>query len=93
MNLGARYGGDEFVSVLAETEDAGGRLHAERIAKRVAADPVLSSNGMNVSFGLASFAPGEMTSTEDLVRAADEDLYRRKAQRSSRRTPAAAREE
>lgn len=93
MNLVARYGGDEFVSVLAETEDAGGRLHADRIIKRVAADPVLSSNGMSVSYGLASFVAGEMTSVEDLVRAADEDLYRRKAQRAPRRTPAAARED
>lgn len=83
MNLVARFGGDEFVSVLADTEATGGRLHAERIAERVADDPILSSHGMSVSFGIACFRPGEMDSVEDLIRAADQDLYRRKADRDS----------
>jgi diguanylate cyclase (GGDEF)-like protein len=92
MNLVARFGGDEFVSVLADTEATGGRLHAERIAERVAEDPVLSGHGMSVSFGIACFRPGEMKSVEDLIRAADEDLYRRKAERDDRKTaPEAAR--
>jgi diguanylate cyclase (GGDEF)-like protein len=91
MNLVARFGGDEFVSVLADTEATGGRLHAERIADRVADDPVLSPHGMSVSFGIACFRPGEMEGAEDLVRAADEDLYRRKAERETRKeAPAAA---
>jgi diguanylate cyclase (GGDEF)-like protein len=92
MNLAARFGGDEFVSVLAETEAAGGRLHAERIQERVGADPVLSSNGLTVSYGLACFDPGDMTTVEDLVRAADEDLYRRKAARRIAREPRAEQE-
>ena len=99
MNLVARFGGDEFVSVLADTEATGGRLHAERIAEKVADDVELSSNGMSVSFGIACFRPGEMDTVEDLIRAADEDLYRRKAERESAKkteaevepkTPAAA---
>ena len=85
MNLVARFGGDEFVSVLADTEATGGRLHAERIAERVAEDPVLSSHGMSVSFGIACFRPGEMQTVEDLIQAADEDLYRRKGERDRKR--------
>ncbi len=86
MNLVARFGGDEFVSVLTDTEATGGRLHAERISERVAEDPVLAGHGMSVSFGIACFRPGEMESVEDLIRAADEDLYRRKAERDNRKT-------
>lgn len=83
MNLVARFGGDEFVSVLADTEATGGRLHAERIAQRVAENPTLSSHGMSVSFGIACFRHGEMETVEDLIRAADQDLYRRKAARDA----------
>jgi diguanylate cyclase (GGDEF)-like protein len=93
MNLVARFGGDEFVSVLADTESAGGRLHAERIAQRVAADPMLSASDVTVSYGLACFRPGEMESMEDLVRAADDDLYRRKAERDAARASTAVNEE
>ncbi len=81
MNLAARYGGDEFVSVLTDIPREGAVSHARRVANRVAAHPVLARYGLTVSFGLAEFDPDGMTEVEDLIRAADEDLYRAKLSR------------
>ncbi len=83
MNLVARYGGDEFVSVLSEISRDGAELHCRRILERVAADPLLSRYGVTVSHGIAEFDPDSMFEVEDLIRAADEDLYRSKGIRGS----------
>ncbi len=84
MNLVARYGGDEFLAVLSDTDLAGAELHAQRIHRRVARDPELRTTGLTLSSGVASFSP-EMKRIEDLIRAADEDMYEAKRlARSSR---------
>lgn len=81
MNLAARYGGDEFISVLTDLPREGAVSHARRVTNRVAAHPILSRYGLTVSFGLAEFDPLRMSEVEDLIRAADEDLYRTKLAR------------
>jgi diguanylate cyclase (GGDEF)-like protein len=78
MNLAARYGGDEFITVLAEVDRAGALKHAERIAEAVEAHPLLSTAGIRASAGVATYDP-RMNASADLVRAADADLYARKA--------------
>lgn len=78
MNLVARYGGDEFVSILSDTGMEGGRMYVERIRRRMGADPLLGSSGISTSWGMAAFTKG-MNWGEDLVRAADANLYERKA--------------
>lgn len=83
MNLVARYGGDEFISVLAETDAPGARAHADRIARSVAEDEALSAHGITLSYGIAVFDP-RMEGAEELVKAADEDLYRAKGRRLAR---------
>jgi diguanylate cyclase (GGDEF)-like protein len=83
MNLVARYGGDEFVAVLSDTSAEGARLHATRVAEKVARHPALGPHGIGVTSGVAEYAP-EMGSVKDLIRAVDEDLYRAKAARESR---------
>lgn len=80
MNLVARYGGDEFISVLSDADSKGARLHAERIGERVADDPELARHGITVSFGTASFG-GATRSAEDLLQKADRALFRRKDER------------
>lgn len=77
MNLAARYGGDEFITILADSDRRGAEAHAERILKAVRKDPLLSAAGVQASVGIASYDP-EMTSFDDLIRAADRDLYSRK---------------
>lgn len=81
MNLAARYGGDEFVSILADTDRRGGLTHAARIAKAIEADPLLGPNNIRASVGLASYSP-RFAAPAELIRAADRDLYARKSGRA-----------
>ncbi|HSL69986.1 MAG TPA: diguanylate cyclase [Longimicrobiales bacterium] len=80
MNLAARWGGDEFVSVLTDTDRRGGFSQATRVARAIALEPLLAAAAIRASAGIASFSP-RMTSPADLIRAADRDLYARKAGR------------
>jgi diguanylate cyclase (GGDEF)-like protein len=78
MNLAARYGGDEFITVLAEVDRAGALIHAQRIADAVERHPLLSAANIRASAGVGTHNPG-MARPADLIRAADADLYARKA--------------
>lgn len=78
MNLAARYGGDEFITVLADVDRGGALTHAERIAEAVASHPLLTSAGICTSAGVAVYDV-RMDTPADLIRAADADLYARKA--------------
>lgn len=80
MNLAARYGGDEFMTILADTDMRGAKAHAARVIAAIEKDPILVAANIQASVGIASYKP-EMESFEDLVRAADQDLYARKAAR------------
>jgi diguanylate cyclase (GGDEF)-like protein len=75
MNLVARYGGDEFISVLGDASVAGASRYVRRVRDRVARDPLLSPHGVSVSSGMAHFDPRTMDNALDLVQAADTDLY------------------
>lgn len=78
MNLAARYGGDEFVAILAGTDAAGGRTFINRVRRRFEAEVGKLGHGpLAVSAGLAEFAP-DMLDPEALLRAADDELYRAK---------------
>jgi diguanylate cyclase (GGDEF)-like protein len=87
MNVAARFGGDEFVSVLNEIGREGAEVHAQRILARVSEHPELSRIGVRVSYGIGEFDPDTMFEVEDLLGAADEDLYRYKASRDRNTEP------
>ncbi|HVP65886.1 MAG TPA: diguanylate cyclase [Anaeromyxobacteraceae bacterium] len=79
-DLGARYGGDEFVLLLPHTSAAEGHVLAERLCARLAATSLEAfgrSIPLRASFGVAEMARADETPGE-LVRRADEALYRAK---------------
>lgn len=73
-NVVARYGGDEFVILMPETNVEQGQILAERLRLSLATDPLLSERHVTGSFGLACY-PIHGTHSEDILRAADEGMY------------------
>ena len=75
----ARYGGEEFAVLLPKTHLAGALTVAERIAaemQNVKAGP--SGLKVTASFGVSGFPGRSVNTFEQLVRTADEALYRAK---------------
>jgi diguanylate cyclase (GGDEF)-like protein len=81
MNIVARFGGDEFVSVLSETSMEGARLYIERVQDMVGSNEILAKFGITISVGCAEFDPETMASVNDVFRAADADMYEAKSRR------------
>ena len=79
IDIVARYGGDEFVVVLPQTPPKAAVQIAERIRKSVEHNTFLKKEGyalkMTASFGVASY-PESAKTKEDLIRLADEAMYR-----------------
>lgn len=83
IDIVARYGGDEFVIALPQTPPNSAIQIAERLRKSIERNVFLKKDGyslrMTASFGVASY-PGSAKSKEDLLRLADEAMYRVKYQ-------------
>jgi diguanylate cyclase (GGDEF)-like protein len=85
----ARWGGEEFVVVLPETDLAGARRFAERLRRTIEAHAV-GEMKTTTSCGLATMIPED--TVDDLLGAADQALYRAKTN-GRNRTEIAARPE
>lgn len=71
-----RFGGEEFVAILPDTDAAGAKQVAERIRSAVADAPVETTEGpvsLTVSIGVAEYQAGE--SVRDLLERVDRALY------------------
>ena len=79
MDVPTRYGGDEFVVLLPESDRAKALAVAERLRRCVNETPFLAARGLDVrltaSFGVATF-PDDGAGSEDLLRLADAAMYR-----------------
>lgn len=83
----ARYGGEEFILILPETLLEPARDLADRIRLKVSAGALINSTSnikVTVSLGVASVENSWVHGSHDLVRAADEALYRAKRQGRNR---------
>lgn len=76
IDTAARYGGDEFVLVLPETDREAAHHVAQRISEQLANDGEIPS--ISVSAGAAIF-PQDGRTIDELLSAADNALYRQKS--------------
>lgn len=79
-----RYGGEEFIVLLAETDKEEALSNAHRLLKKVEALAIphegsVVKNCITVSIGVATLLPDHHSRHEDLVKMADEALYQAKS--------------
>lgn len=81
IDIPARYGGDEFLIVLTETNHEGAAHFCERLRENIAKTNFKNGDDqikLTASIGFASAIPGENISARELVRRADHALYEAK---------------
>ena len=74
VDLAARYGGEELVLVLVDTDTAGAREAAERIRAEVERSCATTGRNLSVSIGVATF-PDDATAKDELLDKADWAMY------------------
>jgi two-component system cell cycle response regulator len=94
IDLACRYGGEEFVIVMPETDAAVAAMVAERLRRRIAAEPFAIQKGsgsipVTISIGIAALR-GKEDDAAKLLKRADEALYRAKRDGRNRVVPDAA---
>ena len=94
IDLACRYGGEEFVIVMPETDMAVAAMVAERLRRRIAAEPFAIQQGarsipVTISIGLAALR-GKNENAAAVLKRADQALYRAKRDGRNRVVPDAA---
>ena len=94
IDLACRYGGEEFVIVMPETDMTVAAMVAERLRRRIAAEPFAIAQGsrhipVTISIGIAALHGKEDTAAA-LLKRADQALYRAKRDGRNRVVPDAA---
>ena len=84
----ARYGGDEFVIILPQTDGATANLLGEKFRELIEGHTFLQEEGINASIGasvgIATY-PDDASSKPELIRVADKRMYEDKALRKAGR--------
>ena len=94
IDLACRYGGEEYVIVMPETDLAVATTVAERLRRRIATEPFAIQQGtrnleVTISIGIAAIgAPGDTAAA--ILKRADQALYRAKRDGRNRVVPDAA---
>jgi len=81
IDLACRYGGEEFVVVMPETDMAVATMVAERLRRRIAGEPFAIQKGartieVTISIGIAALGPNDDAAA--VIKRADQALYRAK---------------
>jgi two-component system cell cycle response regulator len=93
IDLACRYGGEEFVVVMPETDMAVATVVAERLRRRIATEAFQIQQGarkidVTISVGIAALGPGDNPAA--VIKRADQALYRAKRDGRNRVVPDAA---
>jgi two-component system, cell cycle response regulator len=93
IDLACRYGGEEFVVLMPETDLAVAAAVAERLRRRIASEPFVLQQGgkaieVTISVGIAAYGSGDDAAA--LLKRADQALYRAKRDGRNRVVPVAA---
>ncbi len=93
IDLACRYGGEEFVVVMPETDLAVATMVAERLRRRIASEPFPIQQGarnieVTISIGIAAL--GADDNAASVIKRADRALYRAKRDGRNRVVPDAA---
>jgi two-component system cell cycle response regulator len=93
IDLACRYGGEEFVVVMPETDLAVATMVAERLRRRIASEPFPIQQGartveVTISIGIAAL--GSSDNAASVLKRADQALYRAKRDGRNRVVPDAA---
>ncbi len=93
IDLACRYGGEEFVVVMPETDMAVATVVAERLRRRIATEPFPIQQGarmieVTISVGIAALGKGDTAA--GVLKRADQALYRAKRDGRNRVVPDAA---
>jgi len=93
IDLACRYGGEEFVVVMPETDLAVATMVAERLRRRIASEPFPIQKGarmieVTISIGIAALGPNDDAAA--VIKRADQALYRAKRDGRNRVVPDAA---
>ena len=93
IDLACRYGGEEFVVVMPETDLAVATMVAERLRRRIASEPFPIQQGsrnveVTISIGIAGL--GAADNAASVLKRADQALYRAKRDGRNRVVPDAA---
>ncbi len=86
-DLLARYGGEEFIFFMPETDLATAKVIAERLRSEIqglALDTPKGRLTVTASIGVAALVPGASDSLEALIKSADDNMYRAKAEGRNR---------
>jgi len=94
IDLACRYGGEEFVIVMPETDMAAATAVAERLRRRIATEPFAIQKGarhleVTISIGIAALS-GINDNAATILKRADQALYRAKRDGRNRVVPDAA---
>ena len=74
IDIACRFGGEEFLVILPETNLSGGLIIAERIRKRIETTPI-DGLVVTISIGVACTLNGVISSPSELIKLSDQALY------------------